>query len=161
MGVFAALPFLCGTVGNILGGQIGDRLVRRYGLSLGRRLMGTTCLLGAAIFLVATALTHGKTSGVIFLALGFGIMDCMLPSAWSLCLDIGGRFSGAVSGAMNTAGSAGGIVCTLLFGYLVESFGNYNIPIFFIALMVAIAAGLFWLIDPTQKVFDEEPGPAA
>jgi MFS transporter, ACS family, glucarate transporter len=157
MGVFASLPFILGAIGNTLGGRLGDRLVRRYGLSLGRRLMGTTCLLLSAGFLVATASTTGKISGVVLLALGFGVMDCMLPSAWSLCLDIGGRYSGAVSGAMNTAGSAGGFACTWLFGYLVGAFGDYSIPMFIIAGMVSIAACLFWLVDPTRPIFDEEP----
>ncbi|MCI0350590.1 MAG: hypothetical protein L0Z53_14295, partial [Acidobacteriales bacterium] len=145
--------FGIGAIGNALGGRLGDRLVGRFGLSLGRRLMGTVCLFVSAGFLVATALTTGKMSGVVLLAIGFGVMDCMLPSAWSLCLDVGGRYSGAVSGAMNTAGSAGGFACTWLFGYLVGAYGDYSIPIFLIAGMVSIAACLFWLIDPTKPVF--------
>lgn len=158
MGVYASLPFILGAMANVAGGQLGDRLVRRFGLRFGRRVMGSVCLLISAGFLVATAATTGKLTGVALLALGFGVMDCMLPSAWSLCLDIGGRYSGAVSGAMNTAGSAGGFVCTLLFGYLVNAFGDYNLPIFVIAAMVALAACLFWLIDPTESAF---PEPAA
>lgn len=157
MGLCASLPFILGALGNTLGGRLGDRLVRRFGLSLGRRLMGTTCLLISAGFLVATAATTGKVSGVVLLALGFGIMDCMLPSAWSLCLDIGGRHAGAVSGAMNTAGSAGGFTCTWLFGLLVGAYGDYNMPMFLIAGMVAIAACLFWLIDPTQVIGEDAP----
>ncbi|MCI0539883.1 MAG: hypothetical protein L0Z50_32145 [Verrucomicrobiales bacterium] len=153
-------PFILGAIGNVAGGHLGDRLVRRFGLSLGRRLMGTVCLLVSALFLVATASTTGKLTAVLLLALGFGVMDCMLPSAWSLCLDIGGPYSGAVSGAMNPAGSAGGVVCTVLFGYLVNAFGDYDMPIFIIATMVAIAAGLFWLIDPTKSVFEAPATPA-
>ena len=53
------------------------------------------------------------------------------------------------------AGSAGGFVCTLLFGYLVKISGDYNLPLLIIAAMVALAALVFWQIDPTQSV--EEP----
>ena len=81
-------------------------------------------------------------------------MDCMLPSAWSLCVDVGGRYAGAVSGAMNTAGSAGGFVCAAAFGYGVRYFGNYDAPLLVIAGMVTAAAALFWRIDPTQRIFD-------
>ena len=119
-------------------------------------MMGTSCLLLTAGFLVATALTRGKITAIVLLTLGFGVMDCMLPSAWSLCLDIGGRYAGAVSGAMNTAGSAGGFVCTLLFGYLVRSSGNYDIPLFLIAAMVAISAVIFSRIDPTRRINADE-----
>jgi MFS family permease len=154
MGLYASLPFILGFFGNLAGGFLSDWLVRKVGLSLGRRLIGTTCLLGAASFLLLTALTTGKEIGIVALALGFGVMDCMLPSAWSLCLDIGGPYSGAVAGAMNTAGSAGGFVCALAFGYLVKIFGSYDAPLFVIAAMVAAAAALFWRIDPTQPIFD-------
>jgi MFS transporter, ACS family, glucarate transporter len=152
MGVFAALPFILGAIGNIVGGAASDRLSRRYGLARGRRYVGATALFVSALFLVAVAGTSGKILGVVLLAVGFGIMDCMLPAAWATCVDLGGRYSGAVSGAMNTAGQAGGFVCTVLFGYSVKAFGSYDIPIFIIAGMVMLSAGLFWLIDPSKPL---------
>jgi ACS family glucarate transporter-like MFS transporter len=79
-------------------------------------------------------------------------MDGMLPCAWAICLDIGDRYAGAVSGAMNSAGQAGGFVCTVLFGYLVSWYGNYNVPVLVIASMVLISSVLFCLIDPTRKI---------
>lgn len=159
MGKYAALPFILGTIGNLVGGAWCDRLSRRYGLSLGRRLVGSTCLFVSALFLVATALTTGKISGVILLGVGFGVMDGMLPAAWAMCLDVGGRYSGAVTGAMNSAGQAGGFVCTLLFGYLVQASGDYNRPIFVIAAMVMISAWLFWKIDAARPLIDEAAAP--
>jgi MFS family permease len=155
MGKFAALPFILGTIGNVVGGVLCDRLSRRFGLSLGRRLVGASCLFISALFLVATALTTGKISGVVLLGIGFGVMDGMLPAAWAMCLDVGGRFSGAVTGAMNTAGQAGGFVCTVLFGYLVQASGDYNRPIFVIAAMVMVSAWLFWKIDATKLLIPE------
>jgi MFS transporter, ACS family, glucarate transporter len=155
MGVYAALPFILGATGNIVGGALCDRLSRRLGLARGRRMVGAGSLFISALFLVAVAGTTGKISGVVLLALGFGVMDCMLPAAWAMCLDIGGRFGGAVSGAMNTAGQAGGFVCTMLFGYLVKAFGDYDVPIFIIAGMVMISAWLFWRIDASKPLITE------
>ena len=152
MGVYAALPFILGAVGNIIGGFMCDRLSRRFGLAQGRRLVGAGSLFISALFLVGVATTTGKVSGVVLLALGFGVMDCMLPAAWAMCLDIGGRHGGAVSGAMNTAGQAGGFVCTVLFGYLVKAFGDYDVPIFIIAGMVMISAWIFWRIDASKPL---------
>jgi nitrate/nitrite transporter NarK len=82
-------------------------------------------------------------------------MDGMLPAAWAMCLDVGGRYSGAVTGAMNSAGQAGGFVCTLLFGYLVQASGDYNRPIFVIAGMVMVSAWLFWKIDAARPLIEE------
>jgi len=156
MGVYAAAPFICGAIGNVIGGWLCDRLSRRFGVSRGRRMVGASSLLISAFFLAAVALTTGKMSGVVLLALGFGVMDAMLPAAWAICLDVGGRFSGAVTGAMNTAGQAGGFACTALFGYLVERSGDYNRPIFVIAAMVMVSAFLFWKIDPTKRIDDSQ-----
>lgn len=152
MGLYAALPFLLGATGNIVGGMLCDRLSRRFGLSRGRRLVGAGALAISALFLVGVASTTGKLTGVVLLSLGFGVMDCMLPAAWATCVDLGGRYSGAVSGAMNTAGQAGGFCCTLLFGYLVGAFGNYDVPIFIIAAMVMVSALLFWQLDPGKPL---------
>jgi MFS family permease len=155
MGVYAALPFVLGALGNFVGGTLCDRLARRFGLARGRRMVGATALLVSALFLVAVASTTGKISGVVLLALGFGVMDCMLPAAWATCVDLGGRYSGAVSGAMNTAGQAGGFVCTVLFGYLVKAYGSYDVPIYIIAGMVMVSAYLFWRIDPSKPLVEQ------
>jgi ACS family glucarate transporter-like MFS transporter len=152
MAIFAALPFLLGATGNLVGGFLSDRLSRKYGLRTGRRLLGSVCLAVSALLLLATALTTGKASGVVLLALGFGVMDCMLPAAWALCLDVGEGYAGVVTAAMNSAGQAGGFVCAVLFGYLVGQFGNYNTPLFVIAAMVLLSAFLFWQIDPTRPL---------
>jgi MFS family permease len=158
MGAYSAFPFIMGMIGNLAGGFLGDRLVKRLGLSLGRRLMGSVCLTLTAVMFLATAMTSGKASAIVLLSVGFGIMDCMLPSAWAICLDVGGAYAGAVSGAMNMAGSFGGFACAVLFGYLVRACGNYNGPLLAVAAMVAISAGLFWLLDPTQPLLRDEAG---
>jgi fucose permease len=158
MGAYSALPFVLGMAGNLAGGFLGDRLVNRLGLSLGRRIMGSVSLSLTALMFLATALTSGKASAIVLLSLGFGIMDCMLPSAWAICADVGGAYAGAVSGAMNMAGSAGGFACAVSFGYLVQACGHYNGPLVAVAAMVAISAVLFWQLDPTQPVLGAPAG---
>ncbi len=43
-----------------------------------------------------------------------GIMDYMLPCAWALCVDVGQKYSGIISGAMITASSLGGFLYALI-----------------------------------------------
>ena len=85
-------------------------------------------------------------------------MDLMLPSAWAICLDIGGSHSGAVTGAMNTAGQLGGFICTLVFGYVVKYFNSYDAPLVLIAGMMLLAAFLFSRIDATEPLFPPVKG---
>ncbi len=158
MAVFASLPFIMGAMGNLAGGVLSDKLAQKYSIKTSRRLVGSVCLALSAVCLLLTAATTGKVTGIVFLALGFGIMDCMLPSAWALCLDIGKDYAGAVSGAMNSAGNLGGTVCAIVFGYLVTASGQYNLPIVVIGIMVMLSACLFQCIDPNKKIESESRG---
>ena len=150
--LLASLPFAMGFFGNLLGGVLGDRLSLRWGAKTALRVIPTVCLTLTAIILTAMANSHGKVAVVVLSSLGFGVMDLMLPAAWAMCLAIGGRSSGAATGLMNTAGQAGGFLCTVLFGYIVEATGNYDAPLWFIAGMVLIAAFVFSRIDCTCGV---------
>jgi ACS family glucarate transporter-like MFS transporter len=158
MAVFASLPFILGALGNLAGGVLSDRLAGKYGIIRGRRMVGSVCLGVSAVCLFLTAATGGKLTAAVFLTLGFGIMDCMLPSAWALCLDIGKHYAGAVSGAMNSAGNLGGFLCSIVFGYLVKASGQYNLPVALIGIMVMLSALLFLCINPDRNIESESRG---
>ena len=157
MGIFSALPFLVGAAANVAGGYVSDAAVRRLGASWGRKIVGVVCLSLAALLLIATASIESKMGALLLLTLGFGVMDLMLPSAWAICLDIGGAHSGSVTGTMNSAGQLGGFLCTVLFGYIVASSGNYDAPLLVIAVMLLLSAFLFSRIDTTRPVFPNGP----
>ena len=101
------------------------------------------------------AFIPGKMAVFVFLSLCFGIFDLMLPSAWALCIDLGKRHAGTISGAMNTAGNIGGFCCGILFGELVQQSGNYNLPLYMIAGMLIISAVLFAFINPEKPIIKE------
>jgi predicted MFS family arabinose efflux permease len=150
-----AVPFLMGVIGNISGGYLSDRLSKKYGLKTGRRLLGVGGLAVAAVLMFLGGFIPGKIQVFVLLSLCFGVMDLMLPSAWAICLDVGKKYAGAISGAMNTAGNLGGFVCATVFGYLVQSTGNYNFPLYVIAGMLLIAAFLFLGINPEKQITGE------
>lgn len=150
-----AVPFVMSMLGNIMGGYLTDRLSAKYGLKVGRKALGSTSLAVSAVCMFLAAFIPGKMAVFVFLSLCFGIFDLMLPSAWALCIDLGKQYAGAVSGAMNTAGNIGGFFCGILFGFLVQSSGNYNLPLYMIAAMLIISAVLFAFINPTKPIINE------
>jgi MFS family permease len=150
-----AVPFLMSVIGNISGGFLSDYFSKKYGLKIGRRLLGVSGLATSAVFMFLAAFIPGKLQVFVFLSLCFGVIDLMLPSAWAICLDIGKKYAGAISGAMNTAGNIGGFVCATLFGYIVEATGNYNYPLFIISGMLVISALLFSFIDASKPIETE------
>ncbi|MCI6619848.1 MAG: MFS transporter [Prevotella sp.] len=149
-----AVPFVMSMAGNIAGGYLTDRLSRQYGLRTGRKALGSAALTVSACCMFLAAFIPGKMAVFVFLSLCFGIFDLMLPSAWALCIDLGKQYAGAVSGAMNTAGNIGGFCCGILFGFLVQESGNYNLPLYMISLMLLISAALFAFINPEKTIVE-------
>jgi len=157
MGVLAPLPFVLGCCGNLAGGFLSDRLAARYGLKAARCGQASVSLAVSSLIILALAFATDKTIVIVLASVGFGALDLMLPAAWSLCLDLGREHAGLLSGAMNSAGLAGGFVCTVLFGYLVRDTGGYRAPLCLISAMVMLSAILFMLIDPRRPVWEEPP----
>ncbi len=152
-----AVPFVMSMMGNIAGGHLTDRLTRRYGIKVGRKALGSTSLAISAVCMFLAAFIPGKMAVFVFLSLCFGIFDLMLPSAWALCIDLGQRHAGTISGAMNTAGNIGGFCCGILFGELVQQSGNYNLPLYMIAVMLLVSALLFAFINPEKPIVSDTP----
>ncbi len=151
-----AVPFIMSMIGNIAGGHLTDKLTQKYGVKLGRKALGSSSLAVSAVCMFLAAFIPGKMAVFVFLSLCFGIFDLMLPSAWALCIDLGKKHAGTLSGAMNTAGNIGGFCCGILFGELVQQSGNYNLPLYMIAAMLVISAMIFAFINPEKPIIEAE-----
>lgn len=154
------LPFVLGATAAILGGFTSDWLVKRIGLKWGRRAVGLTGLGFSAICITAAMFTQDKVWTVVWLALGYAGSDFMLPVAWAVCLDIGGRQAGAVSGAMNMAGQLGAFSTSVAFGYIVSATGSYDLPLIPMAVMTVVSALLWLKIDPTKPLVPPAVAPS-
>jgi len=153
--IYAVLPFVAGIFGNITGGILSDFLCKKYGLKVGRLAVGTTGLFLSGCFLLATSLTPNKYAAVAFLTLGYGSMDCMLPVSWAICLDIGRKYAGSITGAMNMAGQLGSFMTAVVFGKMVTYFGDYDTPLLPMAGMLFVSALLYTRIDPREQLIPE------
>lgn len=152
---FSWLPFVFGAVGNLCGGFTSDWLVRRMGLKWGRRLVGICGLAISATFIAATLTTENKLLTVAFLAIGYAGSDFMLPVAWAVCVDIGGKYVGAVTGVMNMSGQFGSFLTVVAFGYIVKATGSYDAPLIPMAVMSLLSALAWFKIDPTRPLLRE------
>jgi MFS family permease len=152
---WSTLPFVFGMVATLSGGIVSDFLVKKLGLKWGRRTVGLVGLTASAVFMVLTQLTTGKIASVLLLSFAYAGSDFMLPVAWAVCLDIGRKYAGAVTGSMNMAGQAGSFLSAAAFGYLIEWFGTYNAPLLPMAGMLLVSAALWLKIDPTEELMPD------
>jgi len=154
---YAALPFLLGAFGNAFGGWTSDALVRRIGLKWGRRTVGLIGQGSSVLFVLLSFASWNPLYAVISLAMGFAAADFMLPNCWAVCLDIGKRHSGTVTGFMNTAAQIGGAIALTVIGYFAGR-KQWNIAILTMAIGLLISALLYLVIDASKPLVREEGG---
>jgi MFS family permease len=157
--VFSTLPYIVGACANLIGGIASDRLVHKFGLIMGRRIVGVAGLGTAAIFMAATISATSGLWSLIFLSLAYAGILFQQPTLCATSVDIGKGHVGAVFGFMNTASNIAAALSSVVFGYLVAYSGGYELP--FIPMLVLLCVGIvLWLrVDPTRHVF-EEPMPS-
>src|SRR6185295_19616225 len=106
----------------------------------------------AAVGVVASAAASGPLASVAWLRLAVFGVDMALAPSWSVCIDIGGRRAGLVSGTMNMAGNLGSFVTGLAFPYLAAWTGSH-LPFFYVAAFLNGVAVLIWqFIDPRRSL---------
>ena len=151
---FISLSYFLGAIGCIVGGFASDFLSKKFGLKIGRRIVGVAGLgLSSICFLGAGLTTDNQLAGYL-LALCVFLKDLTLPVAFAVCVDIGKRNAGTVTGAMNFAGQMGGFFITIIFGTIVQQTGNFNYPLFLIAGCLIVASALWFFIDPTKEIVE-------
>jgi|ERR1041384_55329 len=155
--LLSTAPALLGACGNVTGGFISDSLVRRLGIKWGRRSIGLVGLSCATVFTVATILTTNTFATLLFLGLVYAGITVQQTVASTVAVDIGKKHVGAILGAANTAGSIGGFLFSVSFGYFVKWFGSYDLALIPIALMLALGALLWLRIDATEELIPAAP----
>jgi MFS family permease len=162
--LLSTVPFVLGALANLVGGYTSDFLVKKLGLRWGRRTVAMVGLGSAAVFTVLTLLTDNQMLALLFLGLSYAGSDFMLPTAWAVCLDVGKKYAGAVTGAMNMAGQVGSTISSIMFGQLVgmaagwgySARQQYDFPLIPMTVMLVVSALLWLKIDPTEQLIPEE-----
>jgi ACS family glucarate transporter-like MFS transporter len=143
-GVYSGLPMYCGVAATWLGGMVVDFMFRRGYGSWSRALPGVAGFILAA---AGVALAGAAGSHVMFIV-WFGMvvlgLDFTISSSWTVCADLGGEHTGAVSGAMNMLGAFGSFACSLAFPYVLRWAGRPQ-AFFWLAALLNAAAALAWV----------------
>jgi sugar phosphate permease len=153
MGTLASLPLFAGMAGDILGGTLTDGIYRKTGkLGFARRIVAAPAMLASGACLIPAALTHHAGIAILCLTASLFFLELVISPAWAVPMDVGGEYSGTVSGVMNMAGSLAASVSPIVFGFLVQR-GLWITP-FFISAGVLLTGALIWafLIDPEKSV---------
>ena len=89
---------------------------------------------------------------VAFLSMAIFGADMTIPPSWALCVDIGKKNSGTVSGTMNMAGNLGSFVTALAFPYIAAWTGSMDY-FFYVAAGLNAFAILLWIRVKADRGF--------
>jgi sugar phosphate permease len=153
LGIIGSIPLIAGMAGDIVGGWMSDLILKRTGNARrARRLVAAPGFLLASAFLIPAALVNGAAASILCLAASFFFLEWVIGPAWAVPMDVGGRFSGTVTGVMNMSGSLAASLTPIVYGSL---FGRgYWVAPFLVSAAVLAAGALIWifLIDPEKSV---------
>jgi sugar phosphate permease len=145
--LFSAGVFFAGVIGNTVGGMLSDRILSRTGShNKARRnlvIVGFLCSLACMLPLL---FSHNLTGAAICLSLAFFFSEFTIGPMWAIPMDIAPRFAGSASGLMNTGTAFAAIISPLVFGFVIDKTGNWELPfIGSIGLLFAGAILAFWM----------------
>lgn len=153
LALFTALPLMAGVVGDTLGGVLSDRIYRRTGnLRLARGAVLFVGLAGSLMFIAPMTFTADAVNAVILLSLSFFFLELTNAVLWSLPLDIAGKYAGTAGGMMNTGFGVAGMVSPVVFGYLIERTGSYDLPFMISGALLGVGALASLFINPLLTV---------
>jgi nitrate/nitrite transporter NarK len=138
-GFIAAIPFVCGLFGSVIGGWLADRLTAHGMTAIASRKLLT--VVGLVIMALATFVTAETPSNVIAVAsisvaVFFGF--CSSGTSWSLANGCApASYAASLGAIMDFGGFIGGALAPTITGFVVEASGSFT-P----ALLVAGTIGL-------------------
>lgn len=154
--LFSALPWLISAPAFWFGGWVTDKLAAKAGqLRLARCGVGVTGYLCSAFMLVIVANVKSDVLAGTLLAFALAFQTTTISSAWAVCLDVGRKNAGVVTGFMNTVGNIGGAIAPIVVGYALKFFGSWTLPFYVMAGVFLFGSAMWLLIDPHRSVLDQ------
>lgn len=146
-GIMAAIPFLCGTVGTLVGGWTSDKFKhgRTWSYAIGS--------LASAGFLYLTFTVSELTYAMIFQCISAFFMFFAMGIFWGILMDvINKNIMGTASGIVNFGGQLAGIVSPVIMGFLIQiNKGSYDNAFLFM-IGALILSAIVTLTLNTKKV---------
>jgi MFS family permease len=127
--LFASAVFFAGVVGDWLGGELSDGILKRTGDVRKARLNVVVLgFLGSFVCLLPMFATRDLTLIALSLGSAFFFAELVIGPMWAIPMDIAPKYSGTASGMMNTGSALAAIVSPTVFGFIADVTGNWRLP---------------------------------
>jgi len=153
---YTAGPFIAIALMTPIGGVLGDRVTRRFGKTVGRRLVSMAGMFIAGLAVFSGVLVTDIHIAIIGLSIGGGAIYFALSSHWAATIDISKEHAGTVSGVMNWGGNIGGMASPILTPILARKLGWA--PALEIAGLIILVGGTLWLFIKPERQLQSASG---
>jgi MFS family permease len=151
--LLAGLPLFFGGFGSLFAGYVTPVITRMTGsVRTTRSILGFTGQAMAGVCLISATFLQQPILAVLSIALASFFNDVTMPGSWTTCMDIGGRFTGTVSGAMNMMGNFGGVVSPIVLGAIVHRTGDWNLTFYLTGGLYFVGATCWLFINSTKPL---------
>lgn len=152
--ILAGLPLLLGGVGCLISGWLVPRLAPIVGsMGRARKIVAIVGFVGASTSIILFTKIEDPTNAMIVLGIAGMFNDFVMPPAWAACMDVGGRYSGTVSGSMNMMGNIAGALSPLAIGYLLAwTGGNWTLTFYVSAAVYSLGAVCWLFLDAETPI---------
>ncbi len=145
--LLTSIPFLAGLVGNTVGGMGSDLILKRTGRHrLARCSIVAVSLLGAAVFLAPCLFIDDLNTVVALLAASMFFLELTIAPMYAVPMDISREYAGLGSAYIIMGVAIAGIVSPVVFGWLIDLTGNWNVPfatgVVILVIGAAVVGGL-------------------
>jgi ACS family glucarate transporter-like MFS transporter len=152
--ILCMLPFVATTFCCVLGGVISDWLVRRRSFYVGRSLYAAFTLLLSGIILIAGGHAQNGIVAALLLSSAVGVLYLGQAVYYAVAADLGGPYTGVISGIVSMCSQIGGAATALLTPFFALKFGwDYA---FTIAACITFVCTIPWLfVKPDKRLYGE------
>jgi MFS family permease len=154
--LLACVPLFFGGIGSILAGLLSARLDVWLGsIARTRRWLGVLGMGAAGLMLIISMQLQTPVASVLAIGLAALFSDLSMPGSWGACMDVGGRYTGALSGSMNMMGQVGGAIAPMAVPLvLAATNNNWTINMGLFALSYFLGAICWAFINSDERLHE-------
>ncbi|MGF6917596.1 MFS transporter [Paraburkholderia sp. 40] len=140
--VFTSGVFVAGVIGDLVGGMVSDRLLRKTGnVKLARSYLVASCMALTALSLVPVVLLHDPMISLIFLAAAMFFNEMNVGPMWAIPMDVAYDRSGTASGIMSGTGFTAAIASPVIAGLVADRLHSWDLT-----FVLSIGVMLFGIV---------------
>jgi MFS family permease len=152
---YATIPILTMAVCMASGGWVSDRMQRRYGRRLGRKIVPMGGMIISAALLGLGLMSEGAGAIVFWFALSMGAVGACEPAFWLTAVELGGRRGGSAAAIINTGGNGIGLLAPLFTPAISAAIGwKWGIAI---GGLICIFGGICWWFINLDEAIENTP----